>query len=133
MERKVTDYSRWILTTENSVDTPTEHGIEFVSKVLSTDHLDEIRPVLSLISSIGGIVNSHCGLHINFDASKLTLRQILQVGMQWLNFELFLGQYMLPSRRLNANHYCKSNHLLLPLSKYTIVSMSPDRNYKLNL
>ncbi len=85
-------------------------GYELVSPVLEGEAgLDEVRRAAEALQSVGAQVDKKCGLHVHFDASRMSLKAVKNLFKIWLKFEDVLDTFQPASRRGNANTYCRTN------------------------
>lgn len=80
-----------------------DYSCEVVSPVLR--NLDSLKIVCEVINEAGAMVNSSCGLHVHFGASKFTVKQYQRIIMNYAAIEPIIDSFMPNSRRNNT--YCK--------------------------
>lgn len=100
------DYSKWQVKTDCSIRGPM--GCEVVSRVLTTNDLDEVVKVVEAINHLGGKVNKSCGMHIHWGVSHWNLDNWKNFCKRYVKFERGFDQIMPISRRLNNAGYCAS-------------------------
>lgn len=85
------------------------NGQEIVSPILKGKKgLDSLKMVCDSLNTIGAKVNRSTGLHIHFDASKISDSHFVQIFKNYQKLESVIDSFMPQSRRGNNNHYCKS-------------------------
>ncbi len=85
-------------------------GLELVSPVLEGEAgLEEVRIAAAALEAAGAEVNRKCGLHVHFDARRMSLKAIKNLFKMWLKFEDVLDTFQPASRRGNANSFCQTN------------------------
>lgn len=85
-------------------------GLELVSPVLEGEAgLEEVRIAAAALEAAGAKVDKRCGLHVHFDARSMSLKSVKNLFKMWLKFEDVLDTFQPPSRRGNANTYCRTN------------------------
>lgn len=90
-------------------DTSVPDGFEVVSPVLKGEPgLGEAKKVLDALNAAGAKVDRRTGLHCHFGAADLTAAEIATVVRRYARFEDEIDAWMAPSRRGNANTYCRS-------------------------
>ena len=97
----------WAHTYDGSISPPSEYeGIEMVSSPSSGDILQQqIRDLSDWAKEHAATVNSSCGLHIHFDSTDLTYRQVTHIAIVYKEFEPYLKSMMPPSRQ--DSRWCK--------------------------
>jgi len=106
------------------------HKVEVVSPILKgEDGLNQIRKVCAVLNSdtVDAKVNKSCGLHVHHDANDFQAKNFENLTNLYKYYEDELDTMVAPSRRANANHYCKS------LMNLTPSHLRSDRFFKLNL
>jgi hypothetical protein len=95
----------WKLVSDASVP----DGFEVVSPVLKGEHgLAQAKAVLDALNAAGARVDKRTGLHAHFGASDLSAAEIATVVRRYAKFEDDIDAWMAPSRRGNANRFCRS-------------------------
>ena len=85
-------------------------GYELVSPVLEGEAgIEEVRIAAAALEAAGAKVDKRCGLHVHFDARNMNLKAVKNLFKLWLKFEDVLDTFQPPSRRGNANTYCRTN------------------------
>lgn len=85
-------------------------GLELVSPVLEGEAgLEEVRIAAAALEAAGAKVDKRCGLHVHFDARRMSLKAIKNLFKMWLKFEDVIDTFQPASRRGNANRYCQTN------------------------
>ena len=85
-------------------------GLELVSPVLEGEAgIEEVRIAAAALEAAGAKVDKRCGLHVHFDARTMSLKAVKNLFKLWLKFEDVLDTFQPPSRRGNANTYCRTN------------------------
>jgi len=85
-------------------------GYELVSPVLEGEAgIEEVRVAAAALEAAGARVDRRCGLHVHFDARRMSLKAAKNLFKLWLKFEDVLDTFQPPSRRGNANTYCRTN------------------------
>jgi hypothetical protein len=94
----------WKIVTDGSC------GYELVSPVLEGEQgIEEVRNAAAALEAAGAKVDKRCGLHVHFDARSIKLKAVKNLFKLWLKFEDVLDTFQPPSRRGNANTYCRTN------------------------
>ncbi len=84
-------------------------GIECVSPVLKgASGRKALKACCDTLNAAGAVVNKTCGLHVHIGAADLTEQAYANVFYNYAQLELLIDSFMAPSRRRNANGYCKS-------------------------
>lgn len=85
------------------------NGQEVVSPILKgTQGLNSLKQVCDSLNAIGAKVNRTTGLHVHFDASKISDSHFVQIFKNYQKLESVIDSFMPQSRRANNNGYCKS-------------------------
>lgn len=85
------------------------NGQEIVSPILKGKQgLNSLKQVCDSLNAIGAKVNKSTGLHIHFDASKISDSHFVQIFKNYQRLESTIDSFMPQSRRGNNNGYCKS-------------------------
>lgn len=85
------------------------NGQEIVSPILKGKKgLDSLKMVCDSLNAIGAKVNKSTGLHVHFDASKISDSHFVQIFKNYQKLESVIDSFMPQSRRANNNGYCKS-------------------------
>ncbi|KAF5033259.1 putative amidoligase enzyme [anaerobic digester metagenome] len=97
--------AHWKVVADSSVP----GGCEVVSPPLRGEEgLEQVRTAITALDDAGAKISVSCGLHVHFDASGLTASQIRNLVTRYARFENEIDRFMPPSRRGDANQYCKS-------------------------
>lgn len=64
--------------------------------------------VCDSLNAIGAKVNKSTGLHVHFDASKISDTHFVQIFKNYQKLESIIDSFMPVSRRANNNGYCRS-------------------------
>ncbi len=100
-----TTRGHWKIVPDSSVGS----GFEVVSPVLEGEAgLESLRTVVSALKDAGGKVDRRCGMHVHFDAAGLDVSAVRNIVKTYAAFETQIDGFMPPSRRGNANNYCRS-------------------------
>lgn len=95
----------WKIVTDASV----MGGLELVSPILyGEDGLRQIEVVSAVLVEMGCSANRSCGLHVHHDASGLTLDNAKNLLRLYAKYEDAVDEVMPPSRRGDANSFCRS-------------------------
>lgn len=90
-------------------DASVPDGFEVVSPVLKGEQgLAQAKMVLDALNAAGSRVDRRTGLHCHFGAADLTAAEIATVVRRYAKFEDEIDAWMAPSRRGNANRFCRS-------------------------
>lgn len=85
------------------------NGQEVVSPILKgRQGLNSLKMVCDSLNAIGAKVNKSTGLHVHFDASKISDLHFVQIFKNYQKLESVIDSFMPQSRRANNNMYCKS-------------------------
>lgn len=85
------------------------NGQEVVSPILKGKQgLNSLKMVCDSLNAIGAKVNKSTGLHVHFDASKISDLHFVQIFKNYQKLESVIDSFMPQSRRANNNMYCKS-------------------------
>ena len=102
-------YSDWKVETDGSVSqnthTPTGHGGEVVSPVLTIDRIAEIDIVVKAIKAVGGKATVKCGLHVHIGVAHLTHGQRASIVAQWEQAQHAVKNFVSPSRRYTVGSW----------------------------
>jgi hypothetical protein len=95
----------WKIVSDASVP----DGFEVVSPVLKGEQgLSTAKAVLDALNAAGARVDKRTGLHAHFGAADLSAAEIATVVRRYAKFEDDIDAWMAPSRRGNANRFCRS-------------------------
>ena len=84
-------------------------GCEVVSPVLSgPEGFREIETVCAALRAAGATVNRTTGLHVHLGARDLSLDAVKRLLKNWAKFEDTIDLLVAPSRRADANGFCRS-------------------------
>ena len=79
-------------------------GVELTSCPIKFSELDNIKPILNRLNSIGATVNKTCGFHCHIDAKDLSIKDVKKIMITYLIYEEVIA-FMHPySRRWNAGY-----------------------------
>lgn len=85
------------------------NGQEVVSPILKGKQgLNSLKLVCDSLNAIGAKVNKSTGLHVHFDASKISDLHFVQIFKNYQKLENVIDSFMPQSRRAQNNGYCKS-------------------------
>lgn len=85
------------------------NGQEVVSPILKGKNgLNSLKMVCDSLNAVGAKVNKSTGLHVHFDASKISDSHFIQLFKNYQKIENAIDSFMPQSRRANNNLYCKS-------------------------
>ena len=85
------------------------NGQEIVSPILKGKQgLNSLRMVCDSLNAIDAKVNKSTGLHIHFDASKISDSHFVQIFKNYQKLESVIDSFMPVSRRAQNNVYCRS-------------------------
>lgn len=84
-------------------------GQEVVSPILKgKDGLNSLKNVCDSLNAVGAKVNRSTGLHVHFDASKISDVHFVNIFKNYQKLESVIDSFMPNSRRANNNGYCAS-------------------------
>lgn len=84
-------------------------GQEVVSPILKGKQgLNSLKSVCDSLNAIGARVNKSTGLHVHFDASKISDTHFVQIFKNYQKLESVIDTFMPQSRRANNNPFCRS-------------------------
>lgn len=112
-----------------------ENANEVVSPILKGKKgLDSLKSVCDSLKSIDARVNRTTGLHIHFDASKISDTHFIQIFKNYQKLEIIIDSFMPVSRRRNNNQFCKSllDSNLNVETKERLIRSLGSRYYKVN-
>lgn len=96
----------WKITTDGSLGAG---GCEVVSPVLQgAAGIIEARRAAEALRAAGFTVDRSCGFHVHIGASDLTAKHVKALLRRYASFEAEIDALMPPSRRGNANTFCRS-------------------------
>lgn len=111
-------------------------GQEVVSPILKgKDGLNSLKNVCDSLDAVGAKVNRSTGLHVHFDASKISDAHFVNIFKNYQKLESVIDSFMPNSRRANNNGYCAS---LIGLNynrcetKSDVISLNRTRYRKVN-
>lgn len=100
------NHRTWHIESDASVDNRTEMGGECVSPVLSGDEgLEQVSKAMRAIKSVGGSVDTRCGMHVHVSADNMTNEQRARVIETLYAHHGVLDRLVAPSRKNNT--YCR--------------------------
>lgn len=86
-----------------------ENAIECVSPVMrGANGKSTLKCALDTLNRAGASVNKSCGLHVHIGAAQLSQQQCANVFNNYFYLETLIDSFMAPSRRRDANMYCRS-------------------------
>lgn len=101
------NFSVWQIKTDCSIRGI--NGFEIVSPVLRGEAgLREVEKVLEITNRLGGQVNRSCGFHIHWGVGDWGVKQFRNFCKRWSKFEGGLDTVQPPSRRGDANTFCRN-------------------------
>jgi hypothetical protein len=104
---------------EVKTDGSLSYGLEVVSPVLQSrnaEHFVALDKALHIIRGLDDVrVSRECGLHVHVapHGSPWNTDKLRNLAANFVLFEPMLDMFMPPSRRGNANRYCRSNREFL--------------------
>ena len=111
-------------------------GQEVVSPILKgNDGLNSLKSVCDSLNAVNAKVNKSTGLHVHFDASKISDAHFINIFKNYQAIESVIDSFMPNSRRANNNGYCAS---LIGLNynrcetKSDVISLNRTRYRKVN-
>ena len=111
-------------------------GQEVVSPILKgKEGLNSLKNVCDSLDAVGAKVNRSTGLHVHFDASKISDAHFVNIFKNYQKLESVIDSFMPNSRRANNNGYCAS---LIGLNynrcetKSDVISLNRTRYRKVN-
>jgi hypothetical protein len=97
--------NHWKIVTDSSVP----DGYELVSPILTGQSgLQSIEKVVKVLRSQNARVDRRCGFHVHVAARDLTVGDVRNCIMRYMQYESIIDSYMPPSRRGSSNRYCKT-------------------------
>lgn len=85
------------------------NGQEVVSPILKGKQgLNSLKQVCDSLNAIGAKVNRSTGLHVHFEASKISDSHFVQIFKNYQKLESVIDSFMPQSRRAQNNGYCRS-------------------------
>jgi hypothetical protein len=117
------------------------NGMELVSPILDTDKATNarmLRKICAALQELGGMVNTHCGLHVHIDASNLSVEQIKTVFHRYTKFENVIDLMVPMNRRGAHTYYSKGGTNIVDdvercQTTEALMHVQGDRYYKVNL
>ena len=97
----------WNNVSDGSISSPEDHtGIEMVSVPMNGDAIvDGVKNLIDWSHTHEANVNRSCGLHVHFDSTDLSAREVSHVAIAYIHFEEML-KAMMPKSRQGSN-WCK--------------------------
>lgn len=84
------------------------NGLEIVSPPLAGEAgEDAVRVACRALRGLGATVNRSCGTHVHHDVNDLTVDEIKSAATSWFNNQDLIDGLVSPSRRADANGYCR--------------------------
>ena len=122
-------------------DASIEGGFEVVSPILrGQEGVEALKTVVMALDDAGGRVDQRCGLHVHLNSRDLQLDELRSVINRYAQYEEQIDAFMPPSRRGNANRFCRSLRTVVRDERFSqagdipqFISVQPDRYYKVNL
>lgn len=106
---RINPIRHWRVESDASVDSRGDCGGEVVPPPLSGESgFDALRKAMGAIRSVGGEVDTRCGMHVHVDCKGLTPSQIAKVVETLYEHHDLMDRLVAPSRR--TNHYCTKPH-----------------------
>jgi len=97
--------AHWKVVSDASVP----DGFEVVSPVLEGEQgFAQVKKALDALNAAQSRVDRRTGLHVHASASDLTAAEIATVVRRYAKFEDEIDAWMAPSRRGDANRFCRS-------------------------
>lgn len=132
-----TTRNHWKIVSDASV----QGGFEVVSPVLNGEQgLEAVRAAITALDDAGATINRTCGLHVHFDAQSLAAEEFKAIVRRYARFEQDIDSFMPPSRRKDANTFCRSIRSLAGSAPFNRARTIQDlaqaqggRYYKINL
>lgn len=85
------------------------NGQEVVSPILKGKKgLNSLKAVCDSLNAIDARVNKSTGLHVHFDASKISDGHFVQIFKNYQKLEAVIDSFMPRSRRADNNRFCRS-------------------------
>jgi len=126
----------WKIVPDGSV----HDGFEVVSPILNGEAGMEIAGIAArALEDAGAYANRTCGFHVHFDAADIELAHMKNIVRRYARHEAEIDAFMPPSRRGNANTYCKSLNGIMGEAFEAATTINqlahtqPSRYYKVNL
>lgn len=84
------------------------NGLEIVSPPLAGEAgEDAVRIACRVLRGLGATVNRSCGTHVHHDINDLNVDEIKAAAASWFNNQDLIDGLVSPSRRADANGYCR--------------------------
>ena len=104
----------WRIVVDSSISCPRGgecNKFELVSPILKGGSgLTEVDRVLKALNTITSVeVGKSMGFHVHVDVSKLSCHELVKICQNFIKYERAMDSLMPPSRRKDAQFYCKSN------------------------
>lgn len=113
-----------------------ENGIECVSPILKgASGLSSLKSVCDSLTTVGAQVNRTTGLHIHFDASKMSDSHFIRIFKNYQKLETIIDSFMSLSRRADNNRFSQSlerRNLRGCETKRDVMSILHSRYFKVN-
>ena len=105
----------WKLVPDSSIvcsrNNPDCNKFELVSPILNGEKgLQECNKVLDAVRRVGTIsLHKSMGLHVHVSVESLSFHHVQNICLNFIKYEAEIDTFMPPSRRDDANKFCKSN------------------------
>lgn len=113
-----------------------ENANEVVSPILKgKSGENSLKMVCDSLNECGAKVNKSTGLHVHFDASKISDDHFVRIFKNYQKIERIIDSFMPQSRRENNNRFCKSlagSNFNNCETKGEVISYLGSRYYKVN-
>lgn len=113
-----------------------DNGQEVVSPILKGKKgLNSLKSVCDSLNAINAKVNRSTGLHVHFDASKISDAHFVRIFANYQTLETVIDSFMPQSRRANNNRFCRSLegiYYSLCQTKSDVISFNGTRYLKVN-
>lgn len=97
--------NHWKIVSDSSISG--DRGFELVSPVLEGEQgLEDLKKVSDILVQLRAKINKTCGMHIHFDASRMSLETIKNVVKNYIAYEPIINEFLPESRRNNT--YCQT-------------------------
>ena len=95
----------WKIVSDGSVT----NGWELVSPVLTgLNGKEQLKAAMRIVKNLGAVTHKSCGIHVHHGVRDFTAKELANVANIYANNEDVIDQLVAPSRRANANMYCRS-------------------------
>lgn len=119
---------RWKIVTDGSVYEPGYDGFELVSPILTWERVGEVEDALLVLKNeLKCGVNTRCGFHVHHDVNDYRPGDFVRVLELYSSGESTLDRCVHPTRRKNANTFCKSlRNINIPNIRKTVMGMAEE-------